>query len=239
MMYQTAVTDTPYTRRNFLVREQVDELLAYTESARTNSITALYGRGEFALVFDEQRNSLTEPFGVRMPSAANEATIGPLADYEATTDSPAIIELTSAAIERRAMARTFDALIEGARDEHFEDGMDSNLSIGIRVLFRNYGESFAGVLDKRLKQSGISVRILTEILHTLGNIEDDATTDWRFATLVDFLRSPLPLTRDAAAVGLSYLDDKRAVPYLHEAIRREANEGFREDLRAIVDQFGV
>lgn len=239
MMYQTAVTDTPYTRRNFLVRDHLKELLAYTESARTNSITSLYGRSEFALVFDGQRDSLTELLGVRMSSAANEATIGPPADREATTDSPAIIELTSTAVERRAITRTLDALVERARDENFEDGMDSNLSIGIRVLFRNYGESFAGVLDERLKQSDISARILTEILHTLGNIEDDATRDWRFARLVDFLRSPLTLARDAAAVGLSYLDDKGAVPYLHEAIRRETNEAFREDLRAIVDQFGV
>jgi hypothetical protein len=136
----------------------------------------------------------------------------------------------------RELSRTLDTLIDSAREERFEDGMDSNFSVGLRVFFRDYSVEFARVLERRLRQGGISPRVLVELAYTLGQIRDDATVEWRLATLVDFLKSPTPSVKDAGAVGLAYLDDKRAVPYLREAMEREAVASFREDLRAVVEQ---
>jgi hypothetical protein len=114
--------------------------------------------------------------------------------------------------------------------------MDSNFSVGLRVLFREHPTDFARVLEQRLKLRDISPRVLVELAYTLGQIRDNATTEWRLATLVDFMNSPAPSVKDAGAVGLAYLDDKRAVPYLREAIEREPTASFREDLRAVMEQ---
>lgn len=156
---------------------------------------------------------------------------------KAATESPAVQELATTGAIRNAIARRFQALIDASRDERFEDGMDSNLSVGMRVLFRNHGQDFAHVLEEQLKKDRmLSQRVLVAILHALGSIEDSATKDWRFATLVSFLHAKAPNVRDAAAVGLAYLDDRRAIPYIEQAIERETSKTFQEDLRAVVEQ---
>ncbi len=265
MNYQSAVTDVPYVpyvRKHYLLREEFDKFiarnLARCERTHPNSVTAFTNsrstytnsntaiaqpgsiptsfvsdRGErllYALVLDTEAEPLVDvvaPFGIRR------------VDSESNTVSPAVVERTISDLHARAITRTLNVLVEGARDEYFEDGVESNLSAGLRILFRNYAESFARILDERLKKSDIGPWILTAVLHTIGNIDDDATRDWRLATLVGHLKAPSPLIRDAAAVGLSYLDDKRAIPYLREAIARETNKDFQEDLSSVVEQLGI
>lgn len=254
-MSQAVITDTPYLRKHYLLRgllgelptrDAVDTGLTTTSStAFVTSSAALAGQAKpipiptewikggettFLVPFDVDLNRLVttsiQPFNFRWDSGHPDAA----------TNSPVISALTD--IQSRVIARTLDALIENAKDEHFEDGMYSNLGMGLRVMFRRYSETASEILEERLNKSDIRPRILAEVLHTLGNLEDDATKDRRLATLVGFLKSSSPLIRDAAAVGLSYLDDKRAVPYLSEATERESNEVFREDLRAIIEQLG-
>jgi len=154
----------------------------------------------------------------------------------ATTVSETVAAVTTTNVRERFLARQLEMLIRMARDERFEDGMDSNFSVGLRVLFRDHSIAFAHALDDRFKRAGIRPRVLAELAYTLGRIRDDATSDWRLAVLVDFLNSSTPSVRDAGAVGLAYLDDKRAVKYLREAIGREPVGSFREDLCAVLEQ---
>lgn len=253
MMSQAVVTDPPYLRQRYLLRGLLEELpIREAVSAKltvTTSSTALTP-GAAALAWQAKpiATEWTEGKDVEflLPSNLNRLITSSIPPFgvlwasgspDTATGSRVVSELTD--IQTRVFVRTLDALIENAKDEHFEDGMYSNLGMGIRVMFRSYAETATGILEERLKKPDIRPRILGEVLHTLGSLEDDATRDWRFATLVGFLKASSPLVRDAAAVGLSYLDDRRAVPYLREAIDRESNEAFREDLRAVVEQLGV
>jgi len=232
--YVLTSTETPYVRARYSLRSQLKTLPprkpAPVALTNVNSGTARDGAIGLTLLNDESVQASQREQG------ANAA----LADLEpAATASDVTSELVTTDVMHRSIARVLGVLLNGAREEHFEDGMDSNLSMGLRGLCRNYGADFASVLEERLKRQDVGARILTEILHTLGDIEDDATRDWRLATLADFLKSSSPLVRDAAAVGLSYLDDKKAAPYLREAIERESSKALRDDLRVILEQLGV
>ena len=259
---QSAHTDFPYTRQNFALRKKLDPLLPtritsyeqtgssfgtawIPEDIPTRNVQRLSDLGTVRVIdgslptevayvdflFDVRRSycptdALESPNGVQIFEVSSGSG----------TDSTVIAELTSIGMESRVARRTLDALIEGGKEERFEDGMDSNLSLGLRVLFDHYGTHFANILETRLSDPNIPARVLAEILHTVGSIDHGATGDQRLATLIRFLKAQSPLVRDAAAVGLSYLHDKRAISYLREAIEREPNNGLREDLRAIVEE---
>lgn len=263
MSYQAALTDLPYVRTQYALRKNFTELLARDvarpEYTSTNSATA-FARKEalrtsantaFALPYDSRARGVPDRvvgFFTFPGKAAGEPTAKVVATFELpvrrivmreASASTVATEQTTASIYARALVRTLSVLIESSQDERFEDGIDSNLSAGIRVLFQNYAGDFARVLDEQLKMHSVGPRILTEILHTLGSIEDSETKDWRFSTLVGYLRSPSVLARDAAAVALSYLDDVRAEPFLLAAIERESNVELREDLRSVVEQLGT
>lgn len=238
MNYAAVLSDTTSTRVRYLLREYLDPLpprrVVPVIPTSANSGTPWVGPLDLKLVSNESPE--TNIPGTDNPDqGAHER----LVDIEAaTTASDVTFEVTTSATDR-AITRALSSLLAVAREERFEDGVDSNLSVGLRVLFRNHSTEFVRVLEDQLDKRAPSVRILTEVLHTLGDIEDYATRDWRFATLVRFLRSSSPLIRDAAAIGLSYLDDKRAAPFLRAAIERESSKEFREDLRAITEQLGT
>jgi len=213
----------PLRRRLVADRFPKDSLLT-----GANSASPLIQKLVYTLVdSDPARDSWIEYQHTGEPGAIAEA-VG--------TVSETISAVTTTQVLDRAIAQNIESLLTIARDEHFEDGMNSNLSVGLQVLFRNFSAEFARVLGERLTKGGISARILAEMFYALGQIEDDNTKDWRMATLVDFLKSPSPVVRDAAAVGLAYLDDKRAAPYLREAMDRESSETLKEDIRAVVEQ---
>lgn len=228
------LSDTTPPRARYLLREHFERLSArkVVQSDRdvANSASLLVQQIVKLVITDDQQQS---------GPLEREEVREPLVDVEvANTASERIPEVTSTSLLNRALARQLSVLLEVAIEERFEDGMDSNLSVGLRVLFRDYTVDFLPVLEERLKKHDISSRTLAEIFYTLGQIGGEETKDWRLATLVDFLRSPSPSVRDAAAVGLAYLDDKRATPYLREAIERETSATLREDLRAVMEQLG-
>lgn len=268
MSYITTRSDTRYEpRRRYLVRELLDPLLSGEhppdEWMRADSTSPLIGKmvptlvdddptprygyepARVPLSFEWTHANSTSPLLRQISSTLVGIDLIPWYQLEPqqepviATTSLLISELAAPDVQRRILSRTLDALLESAKEERFEDGMNSNLSVGLRVLLRKYSTDFIRVLEDRLKGPKISSRILTEVLHTLGDIEDATTKGWRLATLVRFLASPSSIVRDAAATGLAYLDDKTAIPYLREAIARESSVAFREDLRAIVEQLSA
>lgn len=243
-IYTSTSTDTPRVRELYLLRKYLGPLpprkAAAVAPTASNSANLLVREiGQTLASNEPPQDSLPDRAGTPEPLADVEPAAEPSVDLGAATVSEMTSRLTTTGVLHRALERSLAALLEGARDERFQDGMDSNLGVGLRVLFRNYATDFVPVLDEQLERRDISARILAEVFYTLGQINDETTKGWRFATLVRFLKSPSPNVRDAAATGLAYLDDKSAVPYLREAIERESSESFREDLRAVVEQLSA
>jgi len=123
-----------------------------------------------------------------------------------------------------------------AQDEKFQDGMESNLSAGLRVFFRRFPKETMTVVSKVVRKRSLPIRVLCELLYTLGRVENPITKDARLALLIELLGDKSSIVRDAVGIAFSYLDDKRAIPFLKKSIEVESIPSLRADLEAVVAQ---
>ncbi len=127
--------------------------------------------------------------------------------------------------------RKTQAILLHAMDELFEDGVESKLSRDLELLVRECGVT---AIDALRSIDAVVVRpsVVAEALRTLGKIEDVATRDSRFAVLSHFLGHMSPVIRNGALIGLSVMEDPRAIPYLQAALARERNA----DLKRFIER---
>jgi hypothetical protein len=117
----------------------------------------------------------------------------------------------------------------------FEDGVSNPFSEGIDYIVKEFGNKGVEILEKCLVTTD-NLSCVAEALRTLGLMDDVKTAERRFRTLVMLLKHRSAIVRDAAAIGLAYLDDERAIPALHEAIETESLSFLRSDMEAIREQ---
>jgi len=124
-------------------------------------------------------------------------------------------------------------LLAIAKEEKFQDGIESNLSSGLTALIRQSPADAVEIIAEVARSNIVSSLIRCEILYTLGRIESPSTKGQRFALLVELLQDKSPVIRDAAGTSLAYLDDPRAIPHLEKAIQVEVVPSLRADLEAV------
>lgn len=123
------------------------------------------------------------------------------------------------------------------REEVFEDGMHSVLS---KELMQQLGREPEGILDALLAIShsveSRDANSVAEILRWLGHVEfdDEDLSQKRFSLLINALFSNNDLIKDGAALGLSFLGNPAAVPYLEQAAEIGANQELKNDILSIV-----
>ncbi len=135
---------------------------------------------------------------------------------------------------RESLRKTIDRLFVIAEGEHFEDGMESNLTIGLATVLRQYPREAFGILKAELSIRRFSQRILIEVLHFLGRFKGRGTADEQFGVVTAYLYHASPVIRDAAAVALAYMQDKRAIPVLEKVIAGEKVNSLREDMKVVL-----
>ncbi len=160
------------------------------------------------------------PLEISLGSAATGATALPSLGAQALRDWQ-----TEVSLER---------LFEIASDEQFEDGMDSNLGAGLRALFASNAAQTMECLRKRLRETSLSWEVLTETLKVLARIDNAETKGAQLIVILDFLKHPSMLIRDAALTALSLLGDRQAIPQLERVAREEANPWFRHEIEATI-----
>jgi hypothetical protein len=114
----------------------------------------------------------------------------------------------------------------------FEDGIDNLFSEGICHIVAEFGNKGIDVLERHLIVTD-NVSCVGEALRTLGRVDDTETVDSRLRVLVVLLKHQSAIVRDAAAIGLAYLGDQRAIPAMTEAIGIEPLSLLRNDMEAI------
>lgn len=134
---------------------------------------------------------------------------------------------------------SLDRLYKLAEEEWFEDGMQSNLSVGLEVLLRHYPAETMSELSKLLKKGSVKQAGLLETLKVLGRVESVETREARLYTILDFLTHSSVVLRDAALVGLCLLNDQRALAYLERTAAREDDPFFRGELEEVINQLQV
>jgi hypothetical protein len=134
------------------------------------------------------------------------------------------------------IGRKLWTLLEAAQDETFEDGMESDFSKGLTWLIQEYGTDAVEALAYFIVYEKADPEVSAETLRRLGLIEHPKTYNFRLWLLERSLQCSHARVRDAAGLGLSFLDDSHAVPYIRHAIEKELVKMLREDLQQVLDQ---
>ena len=140
------------------------------------------------------------------------------------------IEMPTSAI--LALKIEFDA----AKDEEFEDGMESSFSTALETVIRRYGYSAVKTIADILPLPGIGSGVITETLRQLGNIGHKPSRQPRKEILLTYLKREELKFRDAAVLGLGGLDDPTVIPKLREVFEHEPHALIRRKIQAVLAQ---
>ncbi len=127
-------------------------------------------------------------------------------------------------------------IFEAARDEHFEDGMESSISRTLVPLVEQYHTELAEFLFYCLVPGRVSPQVTAESLRWLGDMDHAPSQNWRRRLLERCLEAPSVAVRDAAGIGLASMDDPQAIPSVKGAITREPCAELRECLQQVLAQ---
>ena len=110
---------------------------------------------------------------------------------------------------------------EQARDEHFEDGMDSLFTKHLLSLIEQYGDETIEVIGNLIHSGVLDGEIAYEALILIGQLSEIETARIRRWVLISNLFSNSHWIRDGAIVGLSYLGDTKTIPHIQRALHQE------------------
>lgn len=141
-----------------------------------------------------------------------------------------IVEATGGELLQRLLERLFNL----ATDIVFEDGVENDLTIGLRALTSRFGEQAIEEIGQFLERNDTSESVVAEVLRYFGRADDARTRTIRMWYLSRSLKSESAIVRDGATVGLLYLDDESVLAALREAANREPFRELREDMELII-----
>jgi HEAT repeat protein len=126
-------------------------------------------------------------------------------------------------------------LLEVAKDEIFEEGVENEFSTGLISLINEYGADLVSVLAGFIVNERINEEIASEALRWLGRLDQPESYSGRLSLLEEALSNPSARIRDAASIGLATLGDPHAISYLKQALQQEACTELREDMQEILE----
>jgi hypothetical protein len=149
-----------------------------------------------------------------------------------TAQTPAVAEEPGA--EQEQIERLVDAIFKAARQEDFEDGMESTFSRALVSTIRQYGNRAMPEISYLILYKGSNDAVSSEALRWIGRVKDAETYGWRLWLLEKSLFSVSVLVRDGAMLGIASVGDRHAMPYLKRAIEKEDCVELREDMKEIL-----
>ncbi|SRR6266566_1909286 len=163
----------------------------------------------------------------------------PKVNSQLARQKPTILtaEDTSEAVDSHEPALDLERLFESAREELFEDGMESDFSRKLMFLILRYRHDALSEMALLLESTQVSSEVSAEALRWIGRLRDPQSQPHRLWLLERSLGNPNPAVRDAAIVGLAALDDRRARKYVAAALATESLPELQEDLIQLLEQF--
>jgi hypothetical protein len=151
-----------------------------------------------------------------------------LPDDKSTTSTVKITESPNSLVP--VLFRMFSI----ARDEEFEDGVETQFSINLNRAVQMAGQMSIEVITDLILTGKVNIEVGAEALRWIGRINDPATYESRQWLLERCLFSRFPRIRDGAALGLSSMDDPHSTKYLRFAVGREEIDELRKDLEQVL-----
>ncbi len=138
-------------------------------------------------------------------------------------------------IEPELLNEGLRELFACARDEVFEDGMESSFSIGLVAFVRSYGEQAIKSLAGYLQNKTVNIETTAEALRWIGAMHDPITFRYRMWLLSLLLSSQSLRVRDGALLGLAYMDSTKTISVLEKAAVTESCEDLRRDIKYLLE----
>lgn len=123
-----------------------------------------------------------------------------------------------------------------AKEEIFEDGMESHFSMNLAGFIKAYGHSAMETIIPIVLSPQSNAEVIAEALRVIGRLNHKSTYRDRLWLLERSLYSDSARIRDGAVLGLAFMDDPMAIPPLKSAIEREKLLALRKDMEQVLAQ---
>jgi hypothetical protein len=120
-----------------------------------------------------------------------------------------------------AFKKANQILLQHSHAESSEES-DAQLYEQINAFVLEFGRQAITALTPSVLLNKASQDTICTVLQILGRLESNTGYQSRLWLLELMLTSPYPRVRYGAALGIAYMDDERAIPYIHKALERES-----------------
>ena len=134
------------------------------------------------------------------------------------------------------LTQEFVRYINEARNERFEDGMESRFSERVRKSILSGGTNAVSAWAQALTFRDNAYETTEEFLRIIGDMRDQESHEKRREVLTTMLQHGKPAVRDAAGLGIAALNDPSTLPGVKEALDAESEEWVRRGLRQVAEQ---
>jgi len=108
------------------------------------------------------------------------------------------------------------------------------LTTNLEILVKENGKTLIEVISKIIDEQEISGNIANEIIRAIGRIDDDNTKNVRFEFLLKLLQHKDLIIREGAVAGISFFDDRRALPQLNLLLHAENSPILKNNIRVAI-----
>ncbi|MDE0610550.1 MAG: hypothetical protein OXH77_11670 [Anaerolineaceae bacterium] len=135
-----------------------------------------------------------------------------------------------------ALTEELKRIFFAAREEVFEDGMDSVFSRRLIMFMKRYSRLGIDILSELLILERVNAEVAGEALRYVGYLEHSETHISRRRLLEHCLFGSSARIRDGAILGIAAMDDPKSIPFVEQAVERERISGLKEDIMDVLDQ---
>lgn len=175
-------------------------------------------KGQEAVSYSSQIQRQRLIFGNYLPQAQSDLIPSEEEKQQANIAKTAHIERISQAEVTERVQGIFRAIVEEVLEGKIEEAFTKSLS----ECIRQYEDIAVNEIQHFILKEKVSSESAEATLRILGDIDHQPTYHYRRWLLEKALIcSSSPIVRDGANVGLSYMDDPHAIPFLKDAIKNE------------------
>ena len=143
---------------------------------------------------------------------------------------------TTLPVVRPDLQERIASILERAREESFEDGVESQLHRDLTYLIRQHGTEVIETLIKGVQSGSIQAEVASEVLRCIGDTDSNGTRADQLRVLEHGLFAESGYVRYGAAIGLAHLNDPTALRSLRSAAQRETIPAQKHLIEQVIDQ---
>jgi len=143
---------------------------------------------------------------------------------------------TTESVSANLLSAQANSIFINAKEEVFEDGMESNFSRNLSKFIVSFGHSAMETIIPIVLSERANTEVVSEAFRVLGRLVHATTYRERLWLLERGLYSASARVRDGSLLGLEILNDSLAIPPLKAAINRERIPELRQDMEQVVSQ---